>query len=269
VGFITGLEIGTLVLVGLAVGAGGGVVAVAVGTGVLLGFGFGVLVGDGGTVVSVGDGAVVGATVGAVVAVGSGVGVTVEVAVGGPGGPGIVVGINVGGGGGVAADANVWDAGACITPAMAIRPTDTGNAMPMVSRLFIQDSLRSSLRSGRLVTAEHRVPAVSLSLRVKSVSSIHSLCKTVPVGPHSDRRIEESQPLVALFIPPFVYTARYDTNTFDLNSSILLAMVRSVNVDFTLSSFDLHLALMSWSRAARWIRLAVVALRAVFPHLGR
>lgn len=268
-GFITGLEIGTLVLVGLAVGAGGGVVAVAVGTGVLLGFGFGVLVGDGGTVVSVGDGAVVGATVGAVVAVGSGVGVTVEVAVGGPGGPGIVVGINVGGGGGVAADANVWDAGACITPAMAIRPTDTGNAMPMVSRLFIQDSLRSSLRSGRLVTAEHRVPAVSLSLRVKSVLSIHSLCKTVPVGPHSDRRIEESQPLVALFIPPFVYTARYDTNTFDLNSSILLAMVRSVNVDFTLSSFDLHLALMSWSRAARWIRLAVVALRAVFPHLRR
>jgi len=260
----------TLVGDGLAVAGGGAVVGDAVGVGVLVLFGFGVFVGDGGTVVSVGDGAAVAeaATVGAVVAVGSGVGVTVEVAVGGPGGPGMVVGINVGGGGGVAADANVWDAGECITPPMAIRPTDTGNAMPIVSRLFIQDSLRSSLRSGRLVAAGHCVPAVSLSVCVKSASSIHWLCETVPVGPHSDRRIEESQPCVALFIPPFFYAARHGTNTFDLNSSILLARVRSVNVNFTLPSFDLHVTLMNRKRAGRRIGFAVVALGTYFSHLA-
>jgi len=273
VGCTTGTAL-TLVGDGLAVAGGGAVVGDAVGdavgVGVLVLFGFGVFVGDGGTVVSVGDGAAVAeaATVGMVVAVGSGVGVTVEVAVGGPGGAPIAVGINVGGGGGVAADANVWDAGECITPPMAIRPTDTGNAMPIVSRLFIQDSLRSSLRSGRLVAAGHCVPAVSLSVCVKSASSIHWLCETVPVGPHSDRRIEESQPCVALFIPPFFYAARHETNMFDLNSSILLARVRSVNVDFTLPSFDLHVTLMNRKRAGRRIGFAVVASGTYFSHLA-
>jgi hypothetical protein len=121
-----------------------------VGTGVLVAvfFGFGVLVGAAGGVVAVG--AAVAVSVAAAVAVANGV--LVAVGPGGAGGGPIGVGINVGGGGGVLAAPNVWD-GECIAMPTANIPTVTGNANPRDKRLFIQDSLRLALRSGRLVAA--------------------------------------------------------------------------------------------------------------------
>jgi hypothetical protein len=129
----------------VAVGAAGGDVGVAVG-----GFGFGVGVGADGTDVAVGGtGVVVGVLVGMGVAVG--IGVFVGVGVGGAGGEPIGVGMNVGGAGGVAAAACVCDAGECSAAVNAIMPTMTGKASARVRRLFIQDSLRSLMRSGHMV----------------------------------------------------------------------------------------------------------------------
>jgi hypothetical protein len=90
--------------------------------------------------------------VGAVVAVA--VGVMVGVAVGGPGGGVIGVGTKLGGGGGVLAAAKPDLTGLCIATASATMPAAMGNARPMDKRLFIQDSLRSGLRSGRLVAGQ-------------------------------------------------------------------------------------------------------------------
>lgn len=102
----------------------------------------GLLVGVGGGGVGVGG---TGVAVGAVVAVGT--------AVGGPGGVPTGLGMKVGGGGGgVPVDA--YECEDCITPLMAIAPTATGNARPMVRCLFMQDSLRVIVRSGRLGAAK-------------------------------------------------------------------------------------------------------------------
>jgi hypothetical protein len=133
------------------VGATVGAAVVAVGAAVLVGLGVGV--GFDGAVVGVGAEVAVAATVGVLV---GGIGVAVGVFVGGPGGGGIVVATKVGGGGGVLAAALVWP-GVCIALATATIPTASGTVNPMVNRLFMQDSLRSLLRSDRLV-AQMRLP---------------------------------------------------------------------------------------------------------------
>lgn len=140
---------------GTGVGCAGGVVGCTTGTDVgatFVGvfFGFGVLVGTAGGVVAVGAAVAVLVATGTAVAVGTAV--FVAVGNGGGGGGPIGVGINVGGGGGVLAAPNVWD-GECIAMPTANIPTVTGNANPRDKRLFIQDSLRLALRSGRLVAA--------------------------------------------------------------------------------------------------------------------
>jgi hypothetical protein len=147
------------------------VVGAVVGTGVLVFFGFGVLVGAAGGVVAVG--AAVAVLVAAAVAVAVGTAVFVAVGEGGGGGGPIGVGINVGGGGGVLAAPNVWD-GECIAMPTANIPTVTGNANPRDKRLFIQDSLRLALRSGRLVAAyqlwRHIIAARSVRSHVRDPS---------------------------------------------------------------------------------------------------
>jgi hypothetical protein len=188
----TGVGTGAVVATGTVVGA---VVGVAVG---FFFVGLGVFVGTAGGVVAVG--AAVAVFVGAVVAVG--IAVLVAVAPGGFGGGPIGVGINVGGGGGVLAAPNVCD-GECIAMPTANIPTVAGNANPRDKRLFIQDSLRSALLSGRRVP--HKNSAVRLSLRVAVGLAIEN---PYLVGPHSNQIREESQPLLALFIPPFAYAAR-------------------------------------------------------------
>jgi hypothetical protein len=138
----TGTGVGTAgTEVGAVVGGGAALVAVA--------FGFGVLVGAAGGVVAVGA-AVAVLVAAATVAVG--MAVFVAVGNGGGGGGPIGVGMNVGGGGGVLAAPNVWD-GECIAMPTTNIPTVAGNANPRDRRLFIQDSLRSGLRSGRLAAA--------------------------------------------------------------------------------------------------------------------
>jgi hypothetical protein len=136
---------------GVLTGAGACVGAV-VGTGVAVAFlvGFGVLVGAAAGVVAVGAAVAVLVATAATVAVAAGV--LVAVGPGGAGGGPIGVGINVGGGGGVLAAPKLWD-GECFAMPTANIPTVTGNANPRDKRLFIQDSLRLALRSGRLVAA--------------------------------------------------------------------------------------------------------------------
>jgi hypothetical protein len=145
-------DVGTGATVEVGFGAGG-VVAVAAGADVAVGgaavvaVGFAVAVAFGfGVGVAVDTGSEV--AVGAVVAVGAGVAVGV---VGTPGGGPIGVGIKLGGGGGVLAAAKPDLTGLCIATASATMPAAMGNARPMDKRLFIQDSLRSGLRSGRSV----------------------------------------------------------------------------------------------------------------------
>jgi hypothetical protein len=125
--------------VGAVVG-GGGEVAVGLGVGV---FAFGVGVGVLGIGVAV-------AGTGVAVAVG---GAGVAVLVGGGGGGVMGVGAVAGGGGGVLAAAKPDLGPECIATASAIMPMLMGNASPIIKRLFIQDSLRSSLRSDRLDAA--------------------------------------------------------------------------------------------------------------------
>lgn len=125
-------------------------VALAVGYGVAVFF----LPGGAGAVL-VGAGAVeVGA--GTVAVGGTAVLVAVGTVVGGGGGGETGVGTNVGGAGGVTvlADANVCVTGVWIAPARASAPAAMGTDTMMVKRLFIQDSLRVSLRSGRLDAAQ-------------------------------------------------------------------------------------------------------------------
>jgi hypothetical protein len=129
----------------VAVGAAGAVVDVGVGD--LCGFG--VAVGVSATVVAVGG---TGVAVGGI-GVAVGIGVFVGVGVGGPGGVPIGVGMNVGGAGGVAAAACVRCVGDRSAPVTTTIPTMTGRASARVKRLFIQDSLRSNMRSGHLVAA--------------------------------------------------------------------------------------------------------------------
>lgn len=126
------------------VGPGGGLVGdvVAVGAVVavgLAGVGFGVLVGEAGAVVGVGG-------TGVAVAVG---GAGVAVLVGGGGGGPIGVGAVGGGGGGVLAAAKPDLDPECIAMPRINKPTLTGKTKPNARRLFMQDSLRSRLRSDR------------------------------------------------------------------------------------------------------------------------
>jgi hypothetical protein len=126
--------------------AGGTLVAFGLGAEVVaLGFAAGVLVALGTGVLVAGTGVFVAGT-----AVAVAVGVMVGVGDGGPGGGGIGVGTIDGGGGGVLAAANVCSDALRIGLLTMISPAVNGTATSRDKRLFIQDSLRVGLRSGRL-----------------------------------------------------------------------------------------------------------------------
>jgi hypothetical protein len=111
--------------------------------------GFGVAVAAGtGTRVFAAGAVSVGAAAGTVAVAGTVVAVAVAagVLVGGGGGGVIGVGTVLGGGGGVLEAAKPEFAGECIATPSATNPAAMGNAKPIVKRLFIQDSLRLSLR---------------------------------------------------------------------------------------------------------------------------
>jgi hypothetical protein len=149
----------------------------------------------------------------------------------------IGVGIIDGGGGGVLAAAKPRIAGVCMALPMASNPTDTGSPSPMVRRLFIQDSLRFSLRLGshsrrvrpcarRCINAARLIP-VPVCTRGTN---------TVPAGPHTGWMSGESQPLVALVIPPFAHAARKVVPRMGFFTPIIQMGSSSVNEFFIASS---------------------------------